>query len=87
MLKGNIATACIDFGLSESSPRFALVQSVLTNIPLVVVCLAVLFMQKRDERRARASQTSISDADGTVAELADDIDTKTKLSSEDLYVH
>ena len=47
----------------------------------------VLFMSKRDERRARASQTTTSDADGTVAELVDDIDKKVKLSSEDLSVH
>lgn len=47
----------------------------------------VLFMQKRDERRARASQTSVSDADGTVDDLADDVDRKAKLSSEEISIH
>ncbi|EKM58676.1 uncharacterized protein PHACADRAFT_207467 [Phanerochaete carnosa HHB-10118-sp] len=59
VLKGNIATACIDFGL-------------------ISVCLAVLFMQKRDERRARAAQVAdaLTVADQSMEELNDDIDAK-----------
>ncbi|GJE89809.1 MFS general substrate transporter [Phanerochaete sordida] len=58
VLKGNIATACIDFGL-------------------ICVCLAVLFMQKRDERKARTAQANILDvSDGSVEELGDDVDSK-----------
>ena len=74
VLKGNITTACIDFGLSklnfqEDCDRLAYARLI------VVVCLAVLFMQKRDERRARAST-----ADTVSEELVDDVDSKAKLS-------
>jgi hypothetical protein len=39
-------------------------------------------MQKRDERRARASQSDLSDVDGTMEELRDDDDLKAKISVE-----
>lgn len=58
VLKGNIATACIDFGL-------------------ICVCLAVLFMQNRDERKAReAGADALAIVDPSMEELGDDIDSK-----------
>lgn len=73
-MKGNIATACIDFGLSKF--MFLVNPSEhRANSPLVVVCLAVLFMQKRDERKARASES-----DAVSEDLVDDVDSKGKLS-------
>lgn len=47
-----------------------------------MVCLAVLFMQKRDERRAR-----VSEADAVSEELVDDVDSKAKLSVDQASLH
>lgn len=44
----------------------------------VVVCLSVLYMQKRDERRAKVLQPDVSDEDLSIAEVSD-VDSKVKV--------
>lgn len=86
VLKGNIATAGIDGGLSESYSSNARLQSRVLIVTTVCVCLAVLFMSKRDERRARAAQLASVDADAISEEL-EDADSKAKVSVDRLSVH
>lgn len=52
----------------------------------VIVCLAVLFMQRRDERRARALQSDVSDTDSVAEQLDDDLDSKGNISVEHVSV-
>lgn len=54
---------------------------------LVSVCLAVLYMSKRDERRARRTLLANApvDADGVSEEL-EDVDSKSKVSVDRLSV-
>ena len=55
---------------------------------LVCVCLSVLFLQKRDERKARLRQLST----GTITEQSedqvdDDVDSKVDISIDRISVH
>ena len=49
----------------------------LTIAALVVVCLSVLFMQTRDERRAGSLESDVSETDSA---LDDPVDTKSAVS-------
>ena len=49
----------------------------------VVTCLAVLFMSKRDERRARTLQLA---SDPSI-DLEEDIDVKGKMSDDVVSIH
>lgn len=79
MLKGNIATACIDAGLSTPSFSGDSSSSSADFWTTVVVCLSVLYMQKRDERRAKALESDVPDEDSSIAETSD-VDSKVKVS-------
>ena len=80
VLKGNIATAGIDAGLSTSSTEHSqTLCGSLTQTTTVCVCLAVMFMQARDKRKDLSLNRDTLDVNSTL-EQEDTLDAKSNVS-------
>ena len=78
MLKGNIGTACINFGMSELSRDCSLIETHPLIPPSVSFAMLTLYLSRRDEKRAAAKE-KVGLEEGPVTAVEEDLSRKNSI--------